>query len=272
MPLVARLLSDRVALHEATFHLGRWIASCLDSRAALDWALGEGGVLHLDLRWQVQRSLENAGESIPHGSRKIWQVLADDNYAHALSAKGIHSFPTHPCLGPDNSFAIRTFLERLRPIPVFKVKHSYSGEQRDPKPESPREWCETEIELVGIEGDYDIDEFRRHAADWEGALVVMADDITTRLKEALDWLQEFDLASPDEDPTHIEYRSISPHEQNAHAHTWTQLIALARDSYDALVASGDETAAARLARRWQSLPFPVFRRLALYAATGGRDA
>lgn len=271
-PLVSRILPDHLSLHEATLHLGRWIASCLESREALDLALGEGGVLHRDFRWQVQHSLENFGDSVPHALRKLWQVLADDNYAHALSAKALRTFPNRPCLRPDNTFAIRIFLGRLSPIPVFKVQHRFFNEQPDPEPERPRDWCRIDIELVGIEGDHDIDLFRERAEDWEGALAVMADDITTRLKEALDWLQEFEIASPADDLTHIEYRSISPHGQNEHAHTWTQLIALARDSYDVLVASGDEAAAARLVRRWQALPFPVFRRLALYAATGGRDA
>ena len=272
VPLVSRVLTNHLYLNEATFHLGRWISCCIDRREALDFALAEGGVVHSDLRQQVQRRLTDNGESIPYGLRRIWQVLADNDYAHALSAKGNRTFSRHARLGPNNTFAIRTFLDRLRPIPVFKVKLSFFDEQGDSSPERPRDWCEIDIELVGFNGAHDVDEFRERAEDWDGALAGMADDITTRLKEALDWLQEFDLASPDEDPTHIEYRSISPHEQNAHAHTWTQLIALARDSYDALVVSGDAAAAERLTRRWQSLSFPVFRRLALYAATGGRDA
>ena len=272
VPLVSHTLPDLLRLHEATFHLGRWIASCLDSREALDMVLEEGGVLHRDFRWQVQHELKNPGDSIPHGLRKLWQILADDDYAHALSAKHLHTFPSYPRLSPHSTGAIRVFLQRLRPIPVFKVKHPFVGERSDSEPERPSRWCDIEIALVGIEGDYEIDGFRKRALDWEGALAAMADDLTTRLKEALDWLEELELASPDEDSTHIEYRSISPHEQNVHARTWTQLIALARDSYDALVTVGDKVAAARVARRWESLRFPVFRRLALYASTGGRDA
>lgn len=270
--LVSYILSDHLNLCEATHHLGRWIASCLNHREVLDWALAQGGILHRDFRWEVQRFLKNSSDSIPLWSRKIWRVLSDSNYAHALSAKGSHGYPSLPHLGPDNLFAIRIFLECLRPIPVFKAKRSYFDKERDPKPDHPPDWCEIDIELVGIEHDHDIEQFRRSAKDWDGTLAVMAEDITTRLKEAMEWFQEFALASSDEDPTYIQYRSISPHDQNAHAHTWTQLIALARDSYDALVASGDESAATRLARRWQSLPYPVFQRLALYAATGGQDA
>ena len=40
--------------------------------------------------------------------------------------------------------------------------------------------------------------------------------------------------------------------------------------FDALFVK-DMTSADRLARRWQSLSYPIFRRLALYAATRGID-
>ena len=143
---------------------------------------------------------------------------------------------------------------------------------RDPDPERPSDWCEIDIDLIGIEYDDHVESFRERSEDWEGALAAMADELTTRLREALDWLRELDLAAPDRDNTYSKYPSISPHEQNTYTPTWTQLIALSRDSYDALISAGDDGAATRLVRRWQSLPYPVFRRLALYAATGGRNA
>jgi len=74
--------------------------------------------------------------------------------------------------------------------------------------------------LVGIEHSYDIDRFRESALDWEGALAVMADDITTRLREAMDWQSEFGLVTTDEDHTHVDYPSVSPHHQNRYAKTW----------------------------------------------------
>ena len=66
-------------------------------------------------------------------------------------------------------------------------------------------WCNIKIHLVGFVHDYDIDRFREGALDWEGALAVMADDITTRLREAMDWQNEFDLATADEDHTHEQF-------------------------------------------------------------------
>lgn len=269
--LASRVVSDGLGLNPATFELGRWIARCLDSSDVLNWALSQGGVLHHQLRSQIQWQLKNDAAEIPPALVKFWRVLSDNAYAHDLSSKRQRSWD-YPRLEPGSVSSRRTFLGRLRPIPVFSHRIHFPDEDHVAEPDNPTDWYRVEIELVGIEGDHDIRRFRERATDWSGALVVMAHDITTHLAGALEWLEEFGRASPSDDWTHLEYRSVSPHDQNEHAPTWTNLIALARDSYDALVESGDETAALRLARRWQSLPYPVFRRLTLYAATGGQDA
>ena len=278
-PLVSQWLTDDLILHDVTHALRLWIVESLDTQEALDWVLHEGGVLHAVLRLEIRFQLGNAKFEIRPAFRKIWQVLADDGYAHALSEK--HQFVYLffvPRLAPDAAFAKQVFLNYLRPLPVFKIKEGSiahileqaSNTPRVPDRDRPADWCEIDIELVGIPED--VERFREAAEDWEGALASMADDLTTRLWEAMSWLGEFDLAAPDWDLTYSGYPSISPHEQNRHLPTWTQLIKLTQESYDALVSTGNQDAAARLVRRWLSLPYPVFRRLALYAATGGRNA
>lgn len=271
-PLVSHRVGDQVSLHEVTFQLSGWIADSIDTQEALDWALSNGGVLHAALRWQIQQRLHQHGDRVRPALLKIWRVLADDEYAYALAAKSQHPYPAFPRLGSNTPFASRSFLNRLRPIPMFKVKRRFLAHEGDPHPERPSDWCEITIELVGIEADHAIRRFQERAEDWEGFLASTADDLTTRLKEAMDWFSEFGLASSEHDITYVQYRSISPHSQNRYAPVWTHLIALTRDSYGALISSGKEDEAARLARRWRALPYPVFRRLALYAATGGRNA
>ena len=274
-PLVSRWLADHISLHDVTVHLSRWIVESLDSQEALDWALSKGAVLHILLRRQIQRRLKDEQCELRPAFRKIWQVLANDGYAHALAEKH-HGADfgdwRRVRLAPGAAYATRCFLNSLRPIPIFKVEPGYFRYSRDPDPERPSDWCEIDIDLVGIDGDWNVQVFQERAEDWEGALAAMADELTTRLREAMDWLRALDLATPTKDPTFSRYPSISTHEQNGHAPTWTQLIALTRDAYDALISAGDEGSATRLVRRWQSLPYPVFRRLALYAATGGRNA
>lgn len=272
-PLVSRVLPDHLRLNDATYQLGFWIAQCLDSQQSLDWALNQGGVLHRELRQAIQHQLRNdqATGKIPEGLKVIWRILASDEYAHSLSANNYRSYPYYPKLSATANLAKRDFLQRLRPIPVFSVKPDYYRDRGETDPERPSSYCEIKIHLIGIEANHDIETFRKASKDWGAAIATMAEEITTLLHDAMDWLAALDLAAPEHDITHLELRSISPHEQNRHSATWAQLIELARDSFDALTIK-DPTAASRLARRWKCLDYPIFRRLALYAATGGSDA
>ena len=272
VPLSSRSIGVGPELNETTFQLARWLSKKLRDKRTLNWAIQKGGVLHWALRRQIKFQLERGPTDIEPALRKIWQLLSDDNYAHSLSAKQPEAYPTHPKLSAENLLAIRIFLDRLRPIPVFSQLMPLYSPNQEPDPTRPNTWCRIEIELVGIDETYQLDRFRERAKDWEGALAAMAEQLTSRLEEALDWMSEFGLASSASDSTYLNFRSISPHDQNEHAPVWTCLIVLARDSYDALLASDRLDEASLLARRWRQIRYPVFRRLALYAATGGKNA
>ena len=274
-PLASPFLVDHFSLHNVTFELGRWIAQSLDSQEILEWVLLKGAVLHVQLRRLVRRRLNDPQFCLRPAFRKIWELLANDDYAYALAETHCSSNPVtlgHLRLASEAVHAKRCFLNCLRPIPVFKIRPEYFLPSRDLDSNDPSEWSEIEVKLVGINHASEVNDFRERAEDWEGALADMAHELTTRLREAMDWFCYLGLATTDADKTYIEFRSISPHEQNKHADTWTELIALTRDSYDALISAGDHGSAARLVRRWQSIHYPVFRRLTLYAAAGGRNA
>ena len=132
---------------------------------------------------------------------------------------------------------------------------------------NPSQWYTLDLALEGIDHKSGITEIKQAAADWNGALATMAGELTSLLKEAMDWFNEFGKANSHYDLTHIHYRSISPHKQTEVAPIWTELIGLCRDAHDALMKSEQVNAAERLVDRWRSLHNPVFRRLALYAAT-----
>src|SRR3546814_13595904 len=104
------------------------------------------------------------------------------------------------------------------------------------------------------------------AVDWQGALVSLADDITTRLSEALSWLSTFGKVTEARDLTIYDYRSISPHPQNEYAEVWKSLIDLARASHEALVQQGPISTARCWTRRWEAANLPFSRRLTLPAA------
>src|SRR3546814_4893271 len=86
-------------------------------------------------------------------------------------------------------------------------------------PDEPLDWYEVELELLGIRDKYSLERMQTEAVDWQGALVSLADDITTRLSEALSWLSTFGKVTEARDLTIYDYRSISPHPQRSDEHT-----------------------------------------------------
>ena len=258
VPLVtSQRLPDYYDLNEVTFHLGSWIAKCLNYPEVLDWVLTKGAILHREFRQQIRFQLDrnNSGSNseLRPALRKIWQLLSDEDYAYTLSAKCVYHYSTHSYaqLAPGETFAIQNFLNHLRPVPIFRK--DIFKDRLNPNPDLSKDWCEIKIELFGIECESDIEEMREYAGDWDGTVAIIADDLTTRLRETMDWFHEFGLAGWDEDNTFLEYRSISPHDQNKFAPTWTLLIALARESCDIFVKDGNLVAATNLVQRWLSL-------------------
>ena len=269
-PLASRHLADFVALDDTTAHLSRWIARCLEDRHTLHWALIQGGVLHSTLRRDIRWLLEDVQSELPIALRRVWRVLASDDYAASLSrmnAASHSSLALCKGLGAEQHFASTTLLHWLRPVPVFQMREPGFLGTEEGYDSNPSQWYTLDLGLEGIGHKSEITEIKQSAADWEGALAAMADDLTCLLREAMDWFNEFGKVNPHYDLTHIHYRSISPHEQTEVAPIWTELIGLCRDAHDALIKAEQVDAAERLVDRWRSLHNPVFRRLALHAAT-----
>ena len=74
------------------------------------------------------------------------------------------------------------------------------------------------------------------------------------------------------DRSHWDLPSISPHWQNRGFRDWVTLIELLRDAWLAIPKSDPERAR-RIALGWFDIPYPTFKRLALFAPSqdGGID-
>ena len=104
------------------------------------------------------------------------------------------------------------------------------------------------------------------AEHWRNALPMMLDDFQQLLRDALDLLHELGEADDRSDRSYWDLPSISPHWQNRGFRDWIALIELLRDAWLA-TREIDPARATRIAQRWLALPYPTFKRLALFAAS-----
>lgn len=106
----------------------------------------------------------------------------------------------------------------------------------------------------------------RAAEHWQSALPDLLDDLQQLLRDALDLLQQLGEADDCRDGSFSDLPSIEPHWQNRGFRDWVLLIELLRDAW-LMVWRRDPARAALIAERWFELPYPTFKRLALYAAS-----
>jgi hypothetical protein len=104
---------------------------------------------------------------------------------------------------------------------------------------------------------------------WQQALPELLQDFNALLLDTLDLTRELGGADNRSDHSFSSQPSISDHSQNKGFHDWTVLIELTRDAWLATLKLSNDRA--RLAAEcWWYTPYPVFKRLAFFAAAQGR--
>lgn len=101
---------------------------------------------------------------------------------------------------------------------------------------------------------------------WTEALPDLLDDFNALLRDALDLMH--DLGGDDEvyDRSLFDQPSIEDHSQNRNCPDWTALIELTRDAWLATASIVPERAKL-VAESWRFVKYPVFKRLAFFAAS-----
>jgi hypothetical protein len=162
-------------------------------------------------------------------------------------------------------------LELLRPHVTLKAPFRISP--RDEAGESTsstdtiriQDLVEWEI-VLGTDDPHEILGALRNNAQWLGALPDLLPSLTSLLREALDLMRLLGGADDRSDNSYFHQPSIAEHPQNRNFRDWTALIDLIRDAFLATARIDAEKARAEVGR-WVSNPYPLFRRLAFFAAT-----
>jgi hypothetical protein len=96
-------------------------------------------------------------------------------------------------------------------------------------------------------------------------LAPLLPDMTALLRDALDLMRELEGATDEKDPSAFWHPSIGEHRENEHYRDWTFLIDLARDAWVATAETAPPRAFLEV-QHWLTIPYPLFKRLAFFAA------
>lgn len=251
--------------------LANWLIRHLNDPDLLLWLVERGGQLHNTLVWKIEGRLNHLAELEQDGNeaelariragapnaipgplmRKLWRLLLAGrvNSESELGDCDLYSW----CKRFQQEGLTTTLRLELREILAPRVSLQ--------KFIRPLHW---EIRLSDgyVHGDL---EDLLNDERWIATLPDLLSDFSGLLRDALDLMCELGGADHRRDPSYVYQPSISGHPQNRGRHDWTALIDLTRDAWLATAKQSPERA--RLsAEAWTHVPYPLFHRLAFFAA------
>ncbi|UWE15646.1 anti-phage defense-associated sirtuin Dsr1 [Herbaspirillum huttiense] len=270
---------------DVMFHMARWLVRHLDDPKLIIWIAERGGHLHDRWAWMIDHELDrfstmeaegkhaelaeirmNAPKAIPGKIMKVlWRLLLSGRVKNSWISTDLYRWKNlfrRDGLSTTVRLQLREFLSPK--ISVRKSFQWHSEVESSDAPSRVKQLVSWELVLAAehvttaLPGIGD--------ENWERALPALAEDFQQLLRDALDILQELGEADGRRDRSHWDMPSISPHWQNRRFRDWVCLIELVRDAW-LTIRKIDNNRAIRLAENWFNIPYPTFKRLALFAAS-----
>ncbi|WCE89389.1 SIR2 family protein [Pseudomonas syringae pv. actinidiae] len=269
--------------------LARWLLRHLNDPKLMLWLVKCGGHLHEEMALGIGNRLEelarlesegneceleriraSAPNAIPGPKmRTLWRLmLRGTAKVRSVLGQGLYGWcDRFTREGLTNS--LRMELRNLL-APRVSLREPYRlsvEEANNHKPHQLRDLVEWEIVLSTEHVHACLKDLLTNDR-WAEALPVLLPDFTALLRDALDLMRELGAADEKRDRTYMQQPSIGMHPQNNDYNDWTALIDLTRDAWLAAAATMPRRAALE-ASIWWSIPYPLFKRLAFFAAAKG---
>ena len=267
-------------------HLARWLTRHLNNPALLLWLVKQGGMLHTQMAERIiQRmdklaDLEHAGNdeeldrirnSAPYAipdsrMRTLWGLLLAQRVELAGQDLDLDGWQRRFVLHGITTTLRLQLSEMLAPRVSLRAPFTwpFDDDDDDDEPGHIRQLVDWDIVLSTTDVHGTLQQLEGNER-WVAALPTLLPDFTRLLRDALDLMRDLGGADEKSDLSYSSQPSISEHPQNSDLHDWTALIELNRHAWRATaVESRDQ---ARLAAdTWSQISYPLFRRLAFFAA------
>ncbi|MCG2583837.1 SIR2 family protein [Massilia sp. TS11] len=245
--------------------LARWLTRHVHDPALILWIVKQGGHVQHEFAWMISRAIvEN---SPPKVMKTLWGILLSNKIKSAHSKYDLYEWKTRflrDGMTPVMRMELRDILNpRVSLREPFRMWDEDDGE-RSTNETRIKEIVNWEI-VVGADHVHSALEHVRQTPQWFDSLPDLLLDATTLLRDAMDLMRELGGADDLNDLSYIYQPSISSHAQNRDFHDWTALIELVRDAWLETVKRSPNRARVAVTG-WEEIRYPVFRRLALFAA------
>lgn len=266
-------------------HLGRWLTAHMNDPELILYICGRGGRLHIDFENKVKHELHqqlekrSAGDDMYFQEKAklsnysivstemfaIWDLLLNGYFNNDRFSADLYSWSASYKTTSLTIGLKRELLRMLSPRVLLKKKSNFWKESTNPF-KALFDW---EFSLNTSSAHSGIENLKRQNS-WARDSSELIFEFSSLLKEVMELRVVFHEVSEKEDFSYLYQPSIKEHEQNKDFRDWTLLIELTRDSWLALNDKNPQQAA-KVAVDWWQIPFPIFKRLSLFAAAEGCD-
>lgn len=270
---------------DVMFHLANWLVRHLDDPRLVIWIAQSGGQLHDRWSWLIEHELDrfvlleregkiaeleeiraHAPKAIPGPlMRTLWRLLLSGRVKSSWRAPDLYRWKGRLKREGLTSMLRLELRELFAPQVALKKPFRWGAEAENTgEPTRLRQLVHWELVLAAEH----VHSALRDLTDehWTPTLPQLLEEFQQLLRDALDLLRELGEADDRSDRSHWDLPSISRHRQNRGFRDWVILIELLRDAWLA-VRSDDVDRATRIAQTWFAIPYPTFKRLALFAAS-----
>ena len=286
-------LGTRVAtrMDKVMWHLTRWLTRHLGDPRLVLWLAARGGRLHPEWGELIEVRLEkleelardgkseemariraNAPNAVPGPAMRIlWRLVLGNRVLPRRHDQRL-SVRTHRLLqrvGREGvTVASRMEMQRLLTAHV-SLSRPFSTASGPPVEDKSlariRDLVDARILLPLRNADHWVPRLKGYFLSPETSPQVVH-VFSGLLWDAMDLMRELGQADDKEDGSCYRRPSIAAHSQNSRLDDWLVLVDLARDAWLATAAT-DPRGADLVAESWSGAPYPLFRRLGLFAAT-----
>lgn len=270
-------------------HLGEWLLRHMDDPNLILWLAGRGGCVHNEFttmaesrlrqiaEWERNNKEEELAEmraaspkSIPSPPmRVLWRLLLSGRMCADGDSLQLYDWQDRLRYEGLSIFLRLRLREMLSPRIAVGEFFSWEKEAKQTAlsdaPQHANEILNCNIHLQ-LSGARDAMNMMEEKPAWRAALPFLLDDFTGLLREALDIMRELGMVNDKYDMSYYALPSIAEHDQNEFAPDWAFLIECARDAW-LETKKTNPARARRVAGEWQKTPYPLFKRLAFFAAT-----
>ncbi|WMN59560.1 SIR2 family protein [Pseudoalteromonas xiamenensis] len=271
---------------DCMFYLARWLLCHLNDSRLIMWLMKQGGELHPRFKYIIEQKLDyyaqlelnknpseldeirlQSPQAIPNPMMKVlWRLMLTGRLKSIRHTHSLISWQQRLKREGMTASMRAELRELLTPkIRLKDVLQSYNEFHACPdSPLQVKKQVDFALELTADFAHSTLDKDADKV--WTAALPDLMEDFQLLLRDALDLLHEIGEIDDRTDHSNWYLPSISPHPQNRRFDDWVCLIEFLRKGWEDVYAN-NLPRASRIGQMWFDIPYPTFKRMALYTAS-----